>query len=68
MTPLDAMAFGLMDCILCGVCAYVCPSRRRMVHLIEMLRDQRRRAEQRKRERERAQAAALKRASDEVNE
>jgi len=63
-----AMAFGLMDCILCGVCAYVCPSRRRMVHLIEMLRDQRRRAEQRKRERERAQAAALKRASDEVNE
>jgi electron transport complex protein RnfC len=63
-----ALGFGLMDCILCGTCAYVCPSRRRMVHLIEMLRDQRRRAVQRHREKEHAQAAALKRASEEVAE
>jgi len=59
-----AMAAGLMDCILCGVCAQVCPSRRRIVHLIEALRDQRRRSEQRKREKERAQAARLKRDSE----
>jgi len=61
-----AMATGLMDCILCGVCAQVCPSRRRIVHLIETLRDQRRRSEQRKRERERAHAAGLKRDSEQV--
>ncbi len=63
-----AMAFGLMDCILCGACAQVCPSRRRMVHLIEMLRAERRRSEQRKREKQRAQQADLKRASEAVGE
>jgi len=61
-----AMAIGLMDCILCGTCAYVCPSRRRMVHLIEMLRAERRNALERQREKERAQAAAIKRASEHV--
>lgn len=61
-----AMDFGLMDCILCGTCAYVCPSRRRMVHLIEMLRGERRNALQRQREKERAQAADLKREADKV--
>jgi electron transport complex protein RnfC len=61
-----AMEHGLMDCILCGTCAYVCPSRRRMVHLIEMLRDERRRGEQRRREKERAEQADLKRASEDV--
>jgi len=63
-----AMAFGLMDCILCGVCAQVCPSRRRMVHLIEMLRAERRNALERQREKEHAQAARLKRASEHLGE
>jgi electron transport complex protein RnfC len=27
-----AVAIGLNDCIECGSCAYVCPSRRRLVH------------------------------------
>jgi len=63
-----AMAIGLMDCILCGTCAYVCPSRRRMVHLIEMLRAERRNALERQREKERAQAAAIKRASEDVSD
>jgi electron transport complex protein RnfC len=62
----DAMNFGLMDCILCGTCAYVCPARRRMVHLVEMLRSERRKALQRKREKEQAQAALLKREADKI--
>jgi electron transport complex protein RnfC len=62
----DAMNFGLMDCILCGTCAYVCPARRRMVHLVETLRAERRKALQRKREKEQAQAAQLKREADKV--
>jgi electron transport complex protein RnfC len=33
-----AEAAGLMDCIVCGTCAYVCPSGRRIVHFIELLR------------------------------
>ncbi|MBE3071159.1 MAG: electron transport complex subunit RsxC [Planctomycetes bacterium] len=61
-----AIGIGLMDCILCGACAYVCPARRRMVHLIEMLRGERRKALQRGREREKAQAATLKREVDKV--
>ena len=61
-----AMNAGLMDCILCGTCAYVCPARRRMVHLIEMLRGERRKALQRQREKEKAQAAGLKREVDKV--
>ncbi|MBL7139679.1 MAG: electron transport complex subunit RsxC [Planctomycetes bacterium] len=61
-----AMEFGLMDCILCGACAYVCPSRRRMVHLIEMLRGERRKALERRRERERAQAAGIQREVEKV--
>jgi electron transport complex protein RnfC len=28
----EAVATGLLDCIECGSCAYVCPSRRRLVH------------------------------------
>jgi len=28
----DAVEIGLLDCIECGSCAYVCPSRRRLVH------------------------------------
>jgi electron transport complex protein RnfC len=28
----NAVAIGLNDCIECGSCAYVCPSRRRLVH------------------------------------
>jgi electron transport complex protein RnfC len=28
----NAVATGLLDCIECGSCAYVCPSRRRLVH------------------------------------
>jgi electron transport complex protein RnfC len=61
-----AMDTGLMDCILCGACAYVCPARRRMIHLVEMLRAERRKALARKREREQAQAAQLKREVDKV--
>jgi electron transport complex protein RnfC len=33
-----AEAAGLMDCIGCGTCAYVCPSERRIVHFVELLR------------------------------
>jgi Na+-translocating ferredoxin:NAD+ oxidoreductase subunit C len=62
----DAMQFGLMDCILCGTCAYVCPGRRRIVHLVEMLRAERRKALQRQREKEQEQAALLKREADKV--
>ncbi len=60
----DAMEIGLMDCILCGTCAYVCPSRRRIVHLVEMLRAERRKAAAREREKEREAAAAIKRGSE----
>ena len=56
----EAMEIGLMDCILCGACAYVCPSRRRIVHLVEMLRAERRKALARERAREREVAAAIK--------
>jgi electron transport complex protein RnfC len=62
----DAMDFGLMDCILCGACAYVCPARRRMVHLIEMLRGERRKALERKRAKEREQQAHLAREAEKV--
>jgi electron transport complex protein RnfC len=55
-----AMEAGLMDCILCGTCAYVCPSRRRIVHLVEMLRAERRKALARERARERETAAAVR--------
>jgi len=55
-----AMDCGLMDCILCGACAYVCPAHRRIVHLVETLRAERRKALARERERERAAAAKLK--------
>jgi len=61
-----AMEFGLMDCILCGACAYVCPSRRRMVHLIDMLRGERLKALERQREKQRAQAADIRRESETV--
>ena len=61
-----AMSCGLMDCILCGACAYVCPARRRIVHLLEMLRGERRKALQRKREKEQKHAARLKREADKV--
>jgi len=61
-----AMACGLMDCILCGTCAYVCPARRRIIHLVEMLRAERRKALQRQREKEQRQAAGLKREADKV--
>jgi len=64
----QAMEFGLMDCILCGTCAYVCPSRRRMVHLIDMLRGERRKALERQRARERAQTADLQRQSEQVED
>lgn len=60
----DAMSIGLMDCILCGTCSYVCPSRRRIVHLVEMLRAERRKAAAREREKERETAAAIKRESE----
>ncbi len=54
-----ALEIGLMDCILCGTCAYVCPAQRRIVHLVEMLRAERRKALEREREKERAAAAAV---------
>ena len=54
-----AMDYGLMDCILCGACAYVCPARRRIVHLVEMLRAERRKALAHEREKEHAAAAKL---------
>jgi electron transport complex protein RnfC len=60
------MNIGLMDCILCGTCAYVCPARRRMVHLIEMIRGERRKALERKREKERAQQALLQREAEKI--
>jgi electron transport complex protein RnfC len=28
----NAVGIGLLDCIECGSCAYVCPSKRRLVH------------------------------------
>ncbi len=28
----EAEKLGVMDCILCGTCAYVCPSKRNLVH------------------------------------
>jgi electron transport complex protein RnfC len=62
----SAMDSGLMDCILCGACAYVCPARRRIVHLVELLRGERRRILQRKREKEQKQAALLKAEADKV--
>jgi len=30
----DAEKIGLMDCMECGSCSYVCPSKRPLVHLI----------------------------------
>ncbi len=62
----DALAVGLMDCILCGTCAYVCPARRRIVHLVEMMRAERRKSLERAREKERAQAAKLRRETQNV--
>jgi len=61
-----AMGIGLMDCILCGTCAYVCPARRRIIHLVEMLRGERRKTLERKREKQREQQAHLKREADKV--
>jgi len=55
----EAMNAGLMDCILCGVCAYVCPAHRRIIHLVEMLRAERRKALARQREREHQAQAKL---------
>ena len=31
----EAEAYGLMDCIECGCCTYVCPTRRHLVHFIK---------------------------------
>jgi len=62
----DAMALGLMDCILCGTCAYVCPARRQIIHLVETLRAERRKALQRQREKEQVQVAQLKREVEKV--
>ena len=64
----DAIDAGLMDCILCGACAYVCPSRRRIVHLIEMMRGERRKALQRRREKQEARKAELKREVEKVGD
>jgi len=61
-----AMDRGLMDCILCGACAYVCPARRRIIHLVEMLRGERRKALGRQREKQEAQKAELKREVEKV--
>jgi len=62
----EAMQIGLMDCILCGVCAYVCPAHRRIIHLVEMLRAERRETLARQRERERAAAAKLHKETEKV--
>ncbi|MBU1262469.1 electron transport complex subunit RsxC [bacterium] len=32
----EAKADGLLDCIECGCCAYICPARRPIVHLIKL--------------------------------
>ena len=61
-----AVEIGLMDCILCGVCDYVCPARRRIVHLVEMLRAERQKVAMREREKEHRAAAKLKREADKV--
>ena len=61
-----AKDIGLMDCILCGSCAYVCPARRRIVHLVETLRAERRKTLAREREKERAAAAKLKAEAEKV--
>lgn len=63
-----SLEIGLMDCILCGTCAYVCPARRRMIHLVELLRGERRKALARQREKEKAQTAELKREVDKVGQ
>ncbi|MGB2803046.1 MAG: 4Fe-4S dicluster domain-containing protein, partial [Phycisphaerae bacterium] len=62
----EAMNAGLMDCILCGACAYVCPAHRRIIHLVEMLRAERRKALARQRERERQAQAKLKAETEKV--
>ena len=63
-----AIDAGLMDCILCGACAYVCPSQRRIIHLIEMMRGERRKALQRRREKQEARKAELKREVEKVGD
>jgi len=30
-----AVALGMLECKECGCCAYVCPARRRIVHMIK---------------------------------
>jgi electron transport complex protein RnfC len=32
----DAEAYHIFDCMECGSCSYICPSRRQMVHLIKL--------------------------------
>ncbi len=44
----EAVSAGLLDCIECGSCAYVCPSRRRLVHYFKygkFMANERRKAE-----------------------
>lgn len=44
----EAVATGLLDCMECGSCAYVCPSRRRLVHYFKYgkyLADERRKVQ-----------------------
>jgi electron transport complex protein RnfC len=44
-----AIAFGMLECKECGCCAYVCPARRRIVHMVKFGKSELRR--QRARER-----------------
>jgi electron transport complex protein RnfC len=31
----DAFTYGLLDCIECGSCSYICPAKRYLVHYIK---------------------------------
>jgi electron transport complex protein RnfC len=31
-----ALSGGAMDCIECGICSYICPTRRELVHWIKL--------------------------------
>ncbi len=44
-----ARQFGILECKECGCCAYVCPARRRIVHLVKLGKAELRRRRQRER-------------------
>ena len=55
----DTTRFGVLDCIECGVCAYVCPSKRPIVQQVKQAKGHlaRKRAEAERKKAEAAQSA-----------